>query len=125
MGDPVKDEHVESAVPEVWRPTLRAIVDSLRRRDIVLAAGLPGVDPVSNADTQRYLQAVDDYGHATLTRLPDEAWRTSVARWYGDRWKCLVDLWTEQDGRSDLVLDVDVFDNAPDYQFRVHLVYVP
>jgi hypothetical protein len=84
MADPVKDKHVEGAVPEVWRPTLRAIVDSLVRRDVMLGAGLPAVDPLS-AD-------------ATLVSLPDEAWRTSVVRWYGDHWNCLVDLWTEPDG---------------------------
>jgi hypothetical protein len=125
VSGPVKDEDVEVAVPEVWRSTLRAIVDSLVRRDAVLSIGLPSVDPLSEDDTQRCLQAIADYGDATLIPLPDEAWRTSVALWYGDRWKCLVDLWIEKEGRSDLVLDVDVFESAPDYRFCVHSVYVP
>lgn len=71
------------------------------------------------------LQAVDDYGAVTLISLPDESWDTSVALWSGDRWRCLVDLWTEEEGRSDLVLDIDVFENGPGYRFCVHLVYVP
>ena len=125
MNDPVKDAGVEFPFPEGWRPTLRAIVDSLVRRDAVLGADLPVVDLVSADVTQQCLRAVDDYGDVTLIPLPDEAWDTSVARWAGDRWRCLVDLWTEQEGRSDLVLDVDVFDCNPEHRFHVHLVYVP
>lgn len=125
MNDPAKDADVEFPVPEVWRPTLRAIVDSLVRRDAVLGAGLPVVDPVSADVTQLCLRAVDDYDDVTLIPLPDEAWDASVARWAGDRWRCLVDLWTEQEGRSDLVLDVDGLECKPGHHFRVHLVYVP
>ncbi|GAA2194491.1 DUF7668 domain-containing protein [Micromonospora lupini] len=125
MGDPVKDEALDVPIPEVWRPTLRAIVDSLVRRDTVVGAGLPSVDPVSPETSQLCLQAIDDYGDATLISLPDESWDTSVACWYGDRWRCLIDLWTAEDGRSDLVLDVDVFESGPGYRFSVHLVYVP
>jgi hypothetical protein len=122
---PTQDEGVEVPVPESWRPTLRAIVDSLVRRDVVLGAGLASVDPVSVDDTQQFLRAVDHYGDVTLISLPDETWHTSVARWNGDRWSCLVDLWTQPEGRSDLVLEVDVFENGPEYRFCVHLVYVP
>lgn len=75
--------------------------------------------------SQLCLQAVHDYGATTLITPPEETWDTSVARWYGDRWRCLIDLWTEQEGRSDLVLDVDVFDNAPGYRFHVNLVHLP
>ncbi|MDG4827327.1 hypothetical protein O7635_36250 [Asanoa sp. WMMD1127] len=69
--------------------------------------------------------AVDDYGDVTLVPLPEESWDTSVSLWHGDRWSCLVDLWTEQEGRSDLVLDVDVFEHGPGHRFVVQLVYVP
>lgn len=125
MVDPVKDAEVEGAVPEVWRPVLTALVDSLVRREAALGAGLPSVDAVSASVARRCLQAVEDYGDVTLISLPDEAWGTSVSRWFGDRWHCLVDLWTAQEGRSDLVLDVDVFEDGPEYRFRVNLVYVP
>jgi hypothetical protein len=123
--DPVKDPEVEAAVPEAWRPVLGAIVDSLVRRDLVLGADLTAVDPASAVVRQQCLQAVEDYGDATLIPLPDEAWSTSVTRWLGDRWSCLVDLWTEQDGRSDLVLDVYVFEQGPGYRFCIRMVYVP
>jgi hypothetical protein len=125
VSDPVKDEDLEVPVPDVWRPTLAAIVDSLARRDAIVGAGLSSVDPVPPDTSQTCLQAVDDYGAVTLISLPDESWETSVARWYGDRWRCLVDLWTKEEGRSDLVLDVDVFEHGAGYRFQVHLVYVP
>jgi len=36
-----------------------------------------------------------------------------------------VDLWTEQEGRSDLVLDIDVRDDGRGYRYSINLVYVP
>ena len=124
MAAPVKDGERERPVPEDWRATLAAIVDSLVRRDDVLAAGLDWIDPVPPDTTALCLGAVDAYGEAPLVPLPDETWKTSVALWRGDHWDCLVDLWTAE-GRSDLVLDVDVFEDEGGYRFRVHLVYVP
>jgi hypothetical protein len=97
----------------------------LRRGDRVLGAGLPSVDPISEELSQQCIQAVGNYGPVTLIPLPEATWETSVTSWGGDRWTCLVDLWTEEEGRSDLVLDVDVFENEPGYRFAVHLVYVP
>ena len=125
MGDPVKDASLEVPIPEIWRSTLTAVVNSLVRRDTVIGAGLPSVDPVPADVWQRCLQAVKEYGAVTLTSPPDESWDTSVALWFGDHWRCLVDLWTEEEGRSDLVLDVDVFEHGSGYRFRVNLVYVP
>ena len=125
MGDPVKDASHEVAIPEAWRPTLKAVVDSLVRRDTVIGVGLPSVDPVPAEISQQCIDAIDGYGAVTLVTLPDESWDTSVALWFGDHWRCLVDLWTEEEGRSDLVLDVHVFENGPGYRFHVQLVYVP
>lgn len=125
MGEPVKDASREVPIPQAWRPTLMAVVDSLARRDIVIGAAVPSLDPVPAHIRQQCLQAVDNYGDVTLISLPDETWNSSVALWFGDHWRCLVDLWIEEEGRSDLVLDVDVFENSPGYRFRVNLVYVP
>lgn len=125
MGDPLKDDSREAPIPVAWRPPLKAIVDSLARRDAVLAVGLPSVEPVPPAISHQCLEAVAAYGDVTLISLPDESWDTSIALWFGDRWHCLVDLWTEEEGRSDLILDVDVFENAAQSRFRVNMVHVP
>jgi hypothetical protein len=79
VDDPVKDATFEAPVPEVWRPTLAAVVDSLARPDATVATDLPSVDPVPPATWQRCLHAVDDYGDVTLTPLPDASWETAVA----------------------------------------------
>ncbi len=122
---PVKDTEQEGPVPDVWRPTLAAIVESLVREDSVLAAELPAVNPVSEELSRLCINAVHDYGEVTLVPLPEGTWETSVCLWRGDRWNCLVDLWTEQEGRSDLILDVNVFADDTGYKYAVHLVYVP
>ncbi|MEU8660586.1 DUF7668 domain-containing protein [Actinoplanes philippinensis] len=129
MGDdavqPVKDEEREGPVAQVWRPTLAAVVDSLVQREGVLARGLRAVEPVSPVRTRSCLDAVDAYGGVTLVPLPDEAWNTSVAIWRGDHWNCLVNLWTAEEGRSDLALDADIFERGGSYRYRVNLVHVP
>lgn len=122
---PVKDEEREGPVAEAWRPTLAAIVDSLAHREDHLAAGMAAVEPVSEVKTRSCLDAVDAYGGVTLVPLPDEAWSTSVAIWRGDHWNCLVDLWTAEEGKIDLALDVDVFPQTVAYRYRVNLIYVP
>jgi hypothetical protein len=125
VAQPVKDEERQGPVAEVWRPTLAAVVDSLVQREGVLAPGVGAVEPVSPVKTRSCLDAVDAYGGVTLVPLPDEAWNTSVAIWRGNHWNCLVDLWTAEEGRSDLALDVDIFEQGAAYRYRVNLVYVP
>jgi len=38
---------------------------------------------------------------------------------------CLVDLWTEQEGRSDLVLEAEVRESPAGFRFTLNMVYVP
>jgi hypothetical protein len=125
VAEPVKDGEHEGPVPQQWRATLAAIVDSLVRKDAILAAGVDSVDPVPPDTTASCLDAVDAYGGVTLLPVPDETWKTSVALWRGGHWEVLVDLWTAEEGRSDLLLAVDVFEHDDGYRFRIHLVYVP
>jgi hypothetical protein len=65
-----------------------------------------------------------DYGE-TLVELPRETWESSVAQWMGAHWDVLVDLWTEGEGRRDLVLDARVHETESGFRFEVRLVYVP
>ncbi|WP_421681207.1 DUF7668 domain-containing protein [Stenotrophomonas bentonitica] len=116
-----KDGENEIAAPQAWRPTLAAIVDAL----------IQGSEP---ALTQVTLQAPDVWASALesiraygahLKRLPDESWNSSVCIWYGDFWNVLVDLYTEEEGRSDLVLQAHVYEVGDGYRYEVVLVYVP
>lgn len=124
MVDPVKDGEQERSIPDVWRPALAAIVDSIARGDAVVAADMPEVE-VDSDFSRDWRDAVEHYGAVTLMALPEQTWETSVCLWEGEHWNCLVDLWTEEEGHSDLVLDVNVFEDGPGYRYELHLVYVP
>lgn len=124
MISPHKDES-EGPVPELWRPTFSALVDSLVERAPTIGGGLPEVEPVPDAVREQCLSAVDNYGDVDLVPLPQETWKSSVTAWQGDHWLCLIDLWTEQEGRSDLVLEAEVRERTPGFRFTVNMVYVP
>ena len=119
-----RSDDAEQPVPESWRPNLEPIVAAFADCDHGLARGVARVEPVSAETAEQIQQSLADYG-ATLTALPPETWDSSVAARAGSRWDVLVDLWTEEEGRSDLVLhaQVAVDDDGP--RVAVYLVYVP
>lgn len=121
---PIKDLDAAHPVASKWRPVLAEIVRALARGDYELASGVPGVAPVSTGTAAQIEQGLADHG-ATLIELPEEAWETSIAQWMGDHWEVLIDLWTQEEGCSDLVLHVVVAESGADDRFSVHLVYVP
>ncbi len=122
--EPVKDEENELPVAEVWRPTIDTVVRRLAAGDFALEEAVAGVDPVSAETAKQIREYVEDYG-ATLAALDPETWKSSVSRWIGDKWEVLVDLWTEEEGQSDLVLHLSVREEGSGYRFEVYLVYVP
>lgn len=119
----VKDD-MQRPVPSVWRPALVRIVDAFVCHDYRLQAGVPGVAPVSDDTAAHIRDYLQDYG-ATLAVLPEESWETSVCMWAGNHWNVLVDLWTEEEGRSDLVLQVHVREDRDSQIVEVYMVYVP
>jgi hypothetical protein len=122
--DALKDENCEQPVSASWRPVLREIVRAFVRGDYQLTAPIADVAPV-HVDTAEHIRAyIADYG-ATLVELQDETWESSCAQWMGDGWDVLVDLWTKEEGRSDLVLHLKVVESGDGVHFTVHLVYVP
>lgn len=121
---PVKDGDSERPIPTVWRETLKRIVDAFVAGDYALEAEIPGVEPVPAKTASQIRRYLTDYG-ATLVSLPEQTWETSVCIWYGDHWSLLVDLWTNEEGRSDLVLDAKVIEAGSGFRTEVHLVYVP
>ena len=121
---PVLKDKRQNLVPTAWRNTLSQIVEAFKDGDFVLARGMVGVRPISIADATGISNAIHDYG-AQLTSVPEETWRTSVCQWTGSRWEVMVDLYTVDEGVSDLILHVRVYEEDSDYIFDVHLVYVP
>jgi hypothetical protein len=118
-----KDEDHECPVPSSWRPRLRDIVGALEGGNFDLT-GFPDVDPLDGSTAAGIARNIDDYG-CTLAPLPEDSWVTSVCMWQEDFWEVLVDLFTVEEGPSDLVLHVNVFEDAGGFIFKVHHVYVP
>jgi hypothetical protein len=119
-----KDLENEGPIPSVWRPTLKSIVDTFVRHDYRLADGVSGVAPVSEETATQIRTYIQEYG-AKLVSLPQESWATSVCIWMGEHWDALIDLWTEEEGSSDLVMQVRVSEVDSEFLVAVHMVYVP
>jgi hypothetical protein len=123
-AEPIKDPDAAHPIPDGWRPTLAAIVGALVVDDFGLSQRIAGVTPVSPELAARMRRYVADYG-ATLARLPEESWQTSCCQWTIGHWDALVDLWTDEEGRSDLVLFLRVVDTSEGPQFTVESLHVP
>ena len=124
--EPTRDES-ERPIPNAWRATIEGIVASLIRQDPVIAADIPDVDAPSLEKSQELLRSIPAYGAVTSVPLPEDTWDSSVSIWTGSHWDCLVDLWTAEEGRSDLCLELKVVEDAHPLGYRIciHLIYVP
>ncbi len=120
----VKDGSKELPIPEEWRPLFCEIVSAFVARDYSLNTGVLGVKTVSHDTAVHIEKYIQDYG-ATLTELPTETWETSVCIWLDGHWDVLIDLYTQEEGLSDLVLNVRVTEEAYGFVFDIHMVYVP
>ncbi|BES71434.1 hypothetical protein RE428_24520 [Marinobacter nanhaiticus D15-8W] len=119
-----KDQNNQTSIPTVWRSTLSAIVEAFKDGDYRIARNLVGVPSVSEEDAKQIKNNIVRYG-ATLTNLPDESWDTSVCQWMDGYWDVLVDLYTIEEGASDLALVVRVFEDPHSYVYEVQSVHVP
>ena len=120
----LKDENDDQPIPTAWRKTLADIVEAFKNGDFKLDCGVAGVQPISAEDATRIAGNINDYGDR-LASLPDDSWRTSVHRWMREYWEILVDLFTVDEGESDLVMFVRVYEDGPAYRFEVQSVHVP
>ena len=114
--------HVHIAIPAAWRPTLRNIVGRFARHEYPIE-GFPFV-VVSPPVAKQIEEYIADHGE-TLLELPEESWGSSVAQWTESYWDALVDLWTAESGKSDLIMDVRVFEEGDGFRFEVNGIYVP
>ncbi len=123
--DAIKDSNAAHPIATAWRPTLREVVKCFARGDFALAAGISGVAPISPSTATQIQSYLEEYGQ-TLTELPDQTWERSVAQWVSpSHWEILVDLWTAEAGKSDLVLAARVFEIGTELRFEIDSVHVP
>jgi hypothetical protein len=120
----VKDENRAHPLAGEWRPVFKDIVHALVEGDYSLSRQVPHVRPVSSETARQITEYLADYG-ATLAELPDESWESSVSQWEGEQWDVLVDMWTLEEGGSDLVLGARVYQTGNDLEIEVGLLYVP
>jgi hypothetical protein len=120
----LKDASQQTLVPNDWRPVIVQVVDWIACGMVRCMDETVPVEPVGELLRDSIRKNIDAYGES-LSTLPLEAWRTSVAQWMDGYWDVVVDLWTVESGRSDLVLDLSVFEQVGGYQFRLGGVYVP
>jgi len=124
MREPVKDEEAEHPVADAWRPLFREINRAFMRGDFALAHAPANVTLEYPEDVGPIRNALTAWGEA-LVELPDETWTTSVALWMGDHWEVVVDLWTAESGRIDLIIDARVYETERGYRIEVGSVHVP
>jgi hypothetical protein len=122
--DAIKDQDAEHPVASVWRPALREIVRAIARGGDLLPENIPGLRSVEPETVKRMRAYVASDG-ATLVDLSDDSWLTSVAQWMDTHWEVLVDLWTAEEGRSDLVLHARVFEARGAYEIEIDGIWVP
>jgi hypothetical protein len=119
----VKDDESEHPIPTAWRPVIREIVSAFVKHDYQLTNGVSNVAPVPAETAERIANYIQSYG-AELIELPEETWASSVCIWMGNRWEALIDLWSRSEGRSDLVLSLEVSEASDGFKFTIYMVYV-
>lgn len=119
-----KNEGVECPIPLEWRSVIVDIVDSIRQKQPLGRSALGYQVIPEHGAIEWIYKSLNAYG-GTLKELPEEAWRTSICIWMGSSWELLVDLFTEEEEKSDLVLFIDVFEAEGSLIFKVKSAYVP
>jgi hypothetical protein len=120
----LKDPNAAHPIASAWRPMIREVVRRFAHGDYSLAQGVRGVESVSSSAAKQICAYITEHG-ATLVELPDDTWQTSIAQWMGTHWEIVVDLWTAEEGRSDLVLGGDVIETSAGPRLTLRAVYVP
>lgn len=120
----LKDETAQQPVPTAWRETIYLIVKAFVEGNYRPDLHIEGVHRIPEQIAQRIAQSIGSYG-AVLKELPVESWDSSVCQWMRGYWDVLIDLFTVEEGRSDLVLSLRVTENGSTFGFEVQSVYVP
>lgn len=121
---PEKNEEIEQAIPLRWRPIIIGIIEDIRNRNLRsrdVSGHSVDIDP---DEIEHIYHNVDHYGDM-LVRLPEDTWKTSVCRWMGNYWHLLIDLFTAEEGLSDLVLFMDVCEYESSTSFKIRSLHVP
>ncbi|QPI53144.1 hypothetical protein IV454_07235 [Massilia antarctica] len=99
-------------------------MEGLKEGDVDAVRRVEGIRSLSEKDAIRIADNIRRYG-AKLVSLPEETWQTSACQWMIGYWDALIDLYTVEEGASDLALAVRVYDEGTAYAFDIVSVHVP
>lgn len=120
----IKDNKNELPVPNAWRQIFCDIVEALKDNDFQLQREIKHVTKITPEDAKRMEANVNAYGDYLIS-LPDSTWETSIYQWEEDCWIVLIDLYTEEERESDLVLFARVYEEGHTYRFEIQSIHVP
>jgi len=119
-----KDDGMEHAIPSQWRPIIKGIVDALRHNTSFREEAGILIKELPSSEYEGIFRNIRSYG-GSLAELPEDTWSTSVCQWQDGYWELLVDLFTNEEGLSDLALFLKVEEERDRYIFTVQSVHVP
>lgn len=111
------------AIPDDFRAPIANLVDVLARGDFA-ALDRDGRSGRVGGDGLR--RSIEEYGR-TLTALPDGAFDLADAGTVNDRsgeWWIVVPMWTSEEGRSDLSLEVAALPTSDGHRFEITDLHV-
>ncbi|MBK5649403.1 MAG: hypothetical protein I4N51_22095, partial [Acinetobacter sp.] len=86
---------------------------------------IPNVELIDLEYASELVEYIVDYG-VHLISLPKDTWNTSVCLYMEDEfWKAIIDLFTAEEGCSDLILDLHIFKKQNQFEFQINGIYVP
>ncbi|MDX6748074.1 hypothetical protein SHK09_14855 [Polaribacter sp. PL03] len=119
-----KNEENELPIPHIWRSSFKEIVKAFVKGDYSLSSEIKNVNSISDETTVQIKEYIEDYGEE-LIELPNETWESSVYISYGNYWNVLIDLFTKEEGLSDMVISAEIREKNEEYEIEVKQVYVP
>ncbi|WP_417492651.1 hypothetical protein [Maricaulis sp.] len=113
----------EVPVPSEWRRALQQVVETIKDGDFAFSNIDIPVLPLSPGAAARISSTLRQYP-CSLDSLPNRSWETSVCSWQDGYWDVIVDLFDNEEGLCDLVLQVRVHE-FPGYRFEIIGMFVP
>jgi hypothetical protein len=111
------------SIPEKLRPALRSVVDALVTQNY---AALEADGRAGRVGAAGLEQAIARYGRR-LVPLPEAAFEASMAYQHDaqrSHWAVDLDLWTAEEGRSDLTLSATVVEDGDDVRVEIDDLHV-
>ena len=119
------DAEFQSPIPSIWRDCIIQMVEAFQDKDFERLNTLSSVQCIDLAYAVEIAKNIDDYG-AHLMSLAEESWHTSVCLYMeNESWQAIIDLFTVEEGRSDLILDLFIIKKEDQFIFQINNIYVP